>query len=82
MPIPQKIIAARAREIFRATVLNSSALIPQRGDMLSGVNDLICSDKAWKPSVCASTYCLSNNSSSIITFNNAFKSATSLPGVN
>ena len=59
IPMPQKIIAARARAKLRATARSVSASMPQSAAIASGGKPRICSAKASNPSVKPPIYCRS-----------------------
>ena len=82
IPMPQKIIAERARAKVRATVRMVPASMPQTSAIFSGANPATVSASASKFSVNPAMYCLSAKSSSTITCMIAFNSATSVPGRN
>src|SRR5918911_1599955 len=56
--------------------------MPQIGAISSGVKSLMCSAKALKPEVCASTYCRSYKPSVTIVLRMPLSIATSVPGLN
>ena len=59
MPMPQKIMPARARAKVRATSRITSGSMPQSGAIFSGGKPRMCSRNSKKPSVKPSMYCRS-----------------------
>ena len=82
MPMPQKIIEARAVAYIRATSRKVRAGMPQTSSISSGGKALIFSRSSSKPSVYPATNCLSYRSSSMMVWSMAFSIATSAPGLN
>ena len=82
MPIPQKIIDFFEVAYNLATSLIVSESIPQIGETFSGEYSLTVSKMLSKPLVCSSINFLFCRPSLIMTFIIAFRSKTSVPGLN